>query len=194
MKTEEEIISAVVDGDTDMFEYLVERYQGRVYGLACRMMSNHEDAKDVAQEVFIKAFRSLGRFRRESSFSTWIYRITVNTCNDELKKKKRKKTVSMDAGTDSEGKIFRSQNPASVKGPAEIFENKELGAVLAGILEEINPDHKTVILLRDIYGCSYDEIAGITGCSAGTVKSRISRARNEVRKRVTAMRERGASV
>lgn len=178
---ENKLVNKAVKGDNSAFEALMEKHMGIIYNIALRMTANQDDAEDMTQEIMIKIFRSLGSFKGNSKFSTWIYRVAVNTCLDELKKKKNKKHLSLDAeisGDDGENQIeIKDDSPS----PEKLAEQNELRDMVAAAVKLLSDEHRAVIVLRDIRGMSYNEIAGILGCSDGTVKSRISRARAQLK-------------
>ncbi len=178
---ENKLVNKAVKGDNSAFEALMEKHMGIIYNIALRMTANKDDAEDMTQEIMIKIFRSLGSFKGNSKFSTWIYRVAVNTCLDELKKKKNKKHLSLDAeisGDDGENQIeIKDDSPS----PEKLAEQNELRDMVAAAVKLLSDEHRAVIVLRDIRGMSYSEIAGILGCSDGTVKSRISRARAQLK-------------
>lgn len=175
------LVKKAINGDNSAFEMLMEKHMGIIYNIALRMAANQDDAEDMTQEIMIKIFRSLSSFKGNSKFSTWIYRVAVNTCLDELKKKKNKKHLSLDAeisGDDGEGQLeIKDDSPS----PEKLAEQNELRDMVAAAVKLLSDEHRAVIVLRDIRGMSYSEIAEILGCSDGTVKSRISRARAQLK-------------
>ncbi|NLW91721.1 MAG: sigma-70 family RNA polymerase sigma factor [Syntrophomonadaceae bacterium] len=186
MQSEEQLLQKSLSGDTRAFEELVAQYQGKVYALAFRYMGSEEDASDMAQEALLKAYKSLRLFKGNSSFGTWLYRITTNVCLDELRKRKRRiSPLSLDeplAMQDGEevDKEIADQSP----GADILYEQKEFSDYIQTLLDELRPEHKTAIVLRDVMELSYEEIAQTLDCSLGTVKSRISRARDMLRKKL----------
>ena len=177
---DEILIRAFKDGDKKVFDELVIKYKDKIYNLCYRLMGNAEDADDSAQEAFVKAFKSLKDFRMEASFSTWIYRIAVNECKNKLtslKHKYSKKTVSIDQTKETErGSIMTEIRDNSIS-PADEIVNNERKLLVQEEINRLPEDQRAVIVLRDIDGLSYEEIAKITGDNSGTIKSRISRAR-----------------
>jgi RNA polymerase sigma-70 factor (ECF subfamily) len=167
-------------GDIEAFEKLVEAYQKKVFNIALGMLNNYDDASDIAQEVFIRVFKSIKSFKGESAFSTWLYRITTNACLDELRKSKNKtkNIVSIDEDIHFEDGEAARQIVDDSPSPDMIVEANELKNIVNDAIEELSEEHKTVIILREIQGFSYEEIADIIKSPQGTVKSRISRARN----------------
>lgn len=186
-----ELIKKSQDGDTGNFEILVRMYQGRTYGLCLKLTGNKVDAEDLAQEVFIKAFNSLKGFRLESDFGTWLHRIAVNQWLNLQKKNSRVNIVSLDEPISTgDGKISREIMDENMsKDPLASLEKVELRTMVRQALDQLNQEHRLVLVLRDMEGYSYDEIAVITQCSLGTVKSRINRARQAMREQLTRIQE-----
>jgi len=181
---DQELIGRFLKGDEGAFNRLVLSYQNKVYGLCCRMMGNFEEAEEVAQEVFITVYKSLGEFRGDSRFSTWLYRITVNHCKNRLKYLGRRKyyqSESLDCPIESGDGEIRMQIADENLDPMEQMEQKEVQALVQRKLEELDDEQKIVLMLRDIEGMSYQEIAEILDLREGTVKSRIHRARLELK-------------
>lgn len=187
MQTEEQLLKKSLSGDTRAFEELVTQYQGKVYALAFRYMSNEEDASDMAQEAMLKAYRSLRLFKGNSSFGTWLYRITTNVCLDELRRRKRRIIpLSLDEPLAiQDGEEIEKEIADQTPGADILYEQKEFSEYIQALLDELRPEHKTAIVLRDVMELSYEEIAQTLDCSLGTVKSRISRARDMLRKKLT---------
>ena len=181
MTREEEarIIRRVLDGDTDAFEWIVTEYQRNVYNLALRMVRNSEDAQDMAQEAFIKAYSSLSGFRGDSRFSVWLYRIVSNVCLDFLRKQGKNQTVSLTADED-DGDDAQLDIADSSASPETLLERKMTREAVARGLDTLSPDMRQILLLREMQGLSYDEIGQTLGLEAGTVKSRIFRARKKL--------------
>lgn len=180
-KQEKLLIEKAKNGDRNAFEQLILQNEKIVYNIAYRMISNKEDVKDISQEVFIKVYKNIGRFDEKSAFSTWIYRIAVNTCIDEMRKQKNKQTVSMDEELEKEDSIVKKQFAASIETPEDDFIKKERKKELLTAMNELSEAHKTVLTLRDLQGFSYAEIAEITQTTIGTVKSRLARAREQLK-------------
>ena len=183
MADEKRLIKKAQKGDVDAFQQIITEYQAIVYNISYRYAGNFHDASDMAQEVFLKMFRSINTFRFQSKFSTWIYRVATNTCLDLVKKQKKSApTVSIDDRfEDEEGSAFGSEIADSRYSPEDRTEEAETRDVVNRAIGRLPDDYKTAVILRDIRGLSYDEIAEITDCSVGTVKSRISRARKNLR-------------
>lgn len=185
------LIEKARNGDMESFENLIKQSEKIVYNIAYRMMNHCEDVKDISQEVFIKVYKNLKNFDGKSSFSTWIYRIAVNTCIDEMRKRKGKQTVSIEEESQQEdGGIMKKQISAQTETPEEDYIKKEQQKELLLAVEELSPSHKTVLTLRDLEGFSYSEIAEITETSVGTVKSRLSRAREQLKNKLELLESR----
>jgi RNA polymerase sigma-70 factor, ECF subfamily len=174
--TDHEIITRIRSGQSDLYAELVRQYHKKVMGYCLTMLQNHTDAEEAAQDVFVKAYRSLDRFKEQSSFSTWLYRITANHCLDVLRKRNRRRTVSLDSLVENEGdRIHRlfSESPVA----ADLMENKDL---VGKILSTLSEDYRTILTLREADGLEYQEIAEILECSLDAVKGRLSRARRQL--------------
>ncbi|MCC6694266.1 MAG: sigma-70 family RNA polymerase sigma factor [Candidatus Hydrogenedentes bacterium] len=167
------LVSRAKSGDFRAFEELVRRYRNDVYALAYHFVRNREEAWDVSQEVFIKAHRSLGRFRGDSSFKTWVLRITANQCKDFLKKR-RLDTVSYNDALEAE----HAASP--ILGPEHAVEAKELGEAITTALSQLPFKHRTAFVLREFEGMTYEEMARVMGCNLGTVMSRLHHARKKL--------------
>lgn len=181
---EKHILARARRGDLAAFEELVRRNEKRVYAVALRSSGSPEDAADITQEVFLRAWRSIEDFRGDSGFSTWLFRITTNLCVDFARHRQAQpQTQPLTGEDDAERPI-----PDTAPTPEEHLENSELGRELAAALDEISEEHRRIVLLRDVSGLSYTEIAEVLEISEGTVKSRLSRARIALR---TILQKRG---
>lgn len=188
--TEKELVAKAKQGDLAAFEALIIKHEKIVFNVALRMMNHSEDAKDISQEVFLKAYRSIGNFDERSAFSTWLYRITHNTCIDEMRKRKGKQNYSLEEGLESEDGIMQRQIADEGDTPEESLLRDERKGEILQALETLSEEHKAAIILRDVKGLPYEEIAEILDLSLGTVKSRISRARNHLKTEILKIRER----
>ena len=173
------VIQAVLDGDVNAYEALVKKYEKNVYNLALRMTGNSEDAADMAQEAFIKAYNSLTSFRGDSKFSVWLYRIVSNVCLDFLRSRSRKQTVSLSTEND-DGEEVELDIADETHSPEKLLDRSLTRDAVRRGLAALPPDHREILLLREIQGLSYEEIADVLGLEAGTVKSRIFRARKKL--------------
>lgn len=181
------LVKRCKEGDLKAFDELVNFYQNKVYTIAYRFMGNHADASDLAQDAFIKAYRSLLSFRGDSSFATWLYRIVTNVCRDELRKQSRYKKISLD-----DAMLYSGGNPsleASEMTPEEYMESEEKKDLVQKHLNALSEDQRLILVMREIQGLSYEEIASFLDCTLGTVKSRLNRARQTLKTRIIAQRE-----
>lgn len=175
-----EIVRRAQDGDRQAFQQLVETYQRKVYGICIGMLKDPDDSMDVSQEVFIKVYRYLEKFNFQSSFYTWLYRITVNKCIDYIRKQKRKREVDYDDGIlrDDDVEGDESILPSRLGiNPDKVYGRKELRAKMLEALETLSEKHRTILILREVEGLSYEEIADVLQISKGTVMSRLYHAR-----------------
>ncbi|MBS4024932.1 MAG: sigma-70 family RNA polymerase sigma factor [Clostridia bacterium] len=188
LSADEDLIKKSQQGDQKAFEQLIIKYEKKVYTIAYRMMGNHEDASDLAQEAFIKVFRSIKSFRGEASFSTWIYHVVANVCRDQLRKQKVK-VNSLDEPVAYEGERLEKQLQDSGKSPEEKLEENELKAYLQRLINQLPDEYRLVLVLREFMDFSYEEIAGELNITMGTVKSRLNRARTILKNKLLAERE-----
>jgi len=186
---EKELLERAKNGEIEAFEKLVEGYQKKVFNIALRLIGSHDDASEAAQEVFVKVFKSINKFKGEAAFSTWIYSITRNVCMDELRKKKNKNVVSLDEEIKLPDGDVKREVEDDKPTPEVITEKNELRAVVRKAILSLSEDHKTMIVLRDLQGMSYEEISKVFKCPEGTVKSRINRARQALKEKLKDYRE-----
>ena len=163
-------------GDERAFEALIAPYVDVTYRLCLRMMGNEQDAADMAQEALVRAWRRLSTYKAQSRFSTWLYRIASNVCLDELRKRKNREAESLQALQESGFDPADEQNT-----PEQALDRKDTRAQLARAISSLNEEQRTALLLRDVHGLSYDEIASVLDMNLNTVKSRIARARASLR-------------
>ena len=177
---ERDLVLRAKRGDQDAFEQLVLDNQNRIYSLALRLMGDREEAADLAQEAFLKAWQGLPTFQGESSFSTWLYRLTSNVCIDALRRNRRRQAVAETVSLDDDDSWIE---PADWEGdPQRLLERAELSRAVERGMEAL-PDHfRQVLVLRELSGLSYQEIGTAMELDLGTVKSRIARARVALRK------------
>ncbi len=179
--TELELVARAKQGDQDAFSQLVEINQNKIYSLTLRMTGNPEDGADLAQEAFLRAWRTLPSFQEESSFSTWLYRLASNLCIDFLRKEKRRKTAINSTSLDDEENAVSTEVPDHRFTPENELERKELRRSVSQALLKLSDDHRQVLILRELDGLSYSEISDRLNLEEGTVKSRIARARLSLR-------------
>lgn len=181
MATDEaQLITDSQRGDVRAFNLLVERYQVRLYNLCYRMLSDPDAAADVTQDAFMSAFRNIKRYRG-GSFAAWLLRIAQNGCYDYLRARKRRPTTSIDALIADEEDHAPRQFEDQGEGPDDRSLRNELADEIQRSLDAIDPDQRVVVIMSDIQGLSYDEISAATGWPLGTVKSRLSRGRAQLR-------------
>jgi RNA polymerase sigma-70 factor (ECF subfamily) len=181
------LIRTFLEGDKAAFDRLVLKHKDRLFNLCYRLLGDYEEANDSAQETFINVYGSLGKFRFESAFSTWLYRIAVNTCKNKLKSsafRQKRKMVPLDNPVLGNRSQPSGEIQNGSQSPAKEFEKKERMRVLQEAINALPPEQKEVITLRDIEGFSYEEVADITGFNLGTVKSKLARARQDLRKKL----------
>ncbi|MDK2855892.1 MAG: polymerase sigma-70 factor, subfamily [Bacillota bacterium] len=186
MVPDEVLVKECRRGSREAFAVLVERYQAKIYNLTYRLLGNADDAEELTQEAFCRAFAKLGEFRGEAAFSTWLYRIAHNLCLDELRRRQRRPVLSL---SEHEMRRYLEEVPGENPEAAELCVRRAVLGRLQEVLATLPPDQRTVLVLRDVQDLSYEEIAQIIGCSLGTVKSRLNRARRALRDKLSAERE-----
>ena len=175
---EEALIKKAQDGDVVAFNRLVLKYQEAVYNVAYRIMGDPQSAEDATQEAFISAYKALKRFRG-GNFKSWLMRIATNACYDELRRRKRRPQTSLDKITDENESFAFLRSPD--EGPEKAQQRLEMMHAIEDCLRTLPDDQRITAVLGDVEGYNYQEIAGMTGVSLGTVKSRMSRARAKLR-------------
>lgn len=180
---EKKLAELAAAGDQKAFEQLVLQYQKPVYNLALRMAGNADDAFDLAQEAFLRAWRALPQFKFESALSTWLYRLTSNICIDFLRQKKRSKVVSL-SFVNEDDESCELDRPDPAPGPEARAVAKAEREEVARALDSLEPEYREALTLCAIHGMSYIEISEVLEVPAGTVKSRISRGREKMRRKL----------
>ena len=173
------LVGAAQIGDTDAFEELVARHRDKIYARAFSMMRNEDEAIDLSQEAWVKGWQRLAQFQGDSSFATWITRIVINLCLDEIRKQKRRHTESIEEMDEESGGVER-QMPAITVNPTERLERGELRQRIDRALGQLSHEHRTVLVLHEFEEMEYKEIAKTMGCSIGTVMSRLFYARRKL--------------
>ncbi|MBN2041214.1 MAG: sigma-70 family RNA polymerase sigma factor [Spirochaetes bacterium] len=189
------LIRDCLDNNRDSFNRLVLKYKDMVFNLCFRIVADYDEANDCAQEVFIKVYENLNTFKFQAAFSTWLYRIAVNICRNHLSSLKfrtRKKMISLSGGNEETDRpdnprLSVTDVPDDSYSPEKIYEKKEKKEIVRNAINSMPPKEKILIVLRDIEGRSYEEIAEITGFRMGTVKSGLARARQELRNMLRGM-------
>lgn len=180
--SEEQLIRRAQQGDNGAFEELLLLHQKKVYNLCLRMSANPDDALDLSQEAFLRAWRSLGQYQFEANFSTWLFRLTSNICIDFLRRKKRRQETSLTESYDDSDEGAELAVPDAQPGPEQQAMTNETKIELARAMEQLSPEHREILQLRVIEDLQYEQIADILGVRVGTVKSRLARARLSFRK------------
>ena len=181
------LVRAIQAGDIAAFDQLVLKHKDKLFNLVYWFLGDYQEANDCAQETFIKVFKSLKKFRFESAFSTWLYRIAMNTCKNRLRSSAyrwKKKTVPLENPEGANGGNFSHAIRNDSTSPVIELEKKERMKLIQESIDSLPEEQKRVVVLRDIQGLSYDEIADISGLNLGTVKSRLARGRLELRNKL----------
>ena len=181
--SEAELVVRACSGRTDAFAVLVARYEGQIYNTVAHLVGSQQDAEDIAQEVFMKAFRGLGGFRQEARFGTWLYGIMLNCVRSHWRSQgRRRATVSLDRRGSDEDPIL--DPPSEQDGPVARSVRHETVQMVRDAITELAEDLREIVVLRDIDGLSYDEMAEALGLPLGTVKSRLFRARSVLKDKI----------
>ena len=173
------VVSAFLEGESRAFDELVNRYQNRLLNFVYRTTGDRERAEDLVQEVFVRVYRHIHRFDRSRKFSTWIYTIASNLAKNELRNRSRNPLVlfqTIRRNWEDDDRPLQFEDPAT--RPDDLYRKRHLREVVEDAVEKLPPHHRNVFVLRELEGKSYEEIAEITSCNLGTVKSRLNRARN----------------
>ena len=184
MSTDDLLVLRFQQGDKAAFEELVGRHRDRIYNYLRAMAGSDSDAEDLTQEAFIRAYVNAHSFRRESSFHTWLYRIAYNAYLDSARKQKRRPTLSLDQPI-SEDDDATPDVPDPGEGPEQHAQRMEMQEVLSNALQDLPERLRSVVVLHDVYGYSYEEIAVVARCPLGTVRSRLFHARQRLRRKLS---------
>jgi len=180
-----ELIERTIKGEHKAFDELVLKYQDRIFNIAYRMMGSYEEAKDLSQEAFINTFKSLVNFRKESSFYTYLCQILINLCRNRYKRLNRdSKLVSIDDPLRTEDGEVKLEIPDNTSSPRDILEKKDKEARVQEAINDLDEEQRGVVVLRDIQGLSYEDIAQALNLNIGTIKSRLHRARHELKNKL----------
>jgi RNA polymerase sigma-70 factor (ECF subfamily) len=181
--TDEELVARSMAGDVESFNQLVTRWERPIYALAYRVIGREEDARDVCQDTFLRAFRALPGFKGQAKFSSWLYRIALNLCRDWIRRKKRAPIVDMPEGVDM-------VELAAEQGPAESIEDlvarNEMSRIVAQGMELLPEEQRTAIVLKEYHGLTFQEIADLQGCPLSTVKTRLYQGLSVLRRHLEA--------
>ncbi len=184
--SDEELVERYGAGDGESFRMLVERYQDRVYHIVYGIVGNRDEAEDLSQEVFLRVYRFLHRFKGKSRFYTWLYRLTVNVCLSARRKRKNEpgKIFSLADSSkygDDPGEIELADESFS---PLKVLQNREMAETIKSAINSLSKVLKSTFVLREFEEFSYEELARVFRCSRGTIKSRLSRAREQLRRKI----------
>ncbi len=178
------LVRAAQKGDQGAFRQLVERYQRRVYQLALGMMKDADEAMDISQETFVRVHRYLPTFKGDSSFFTWTYRIAMNLCLDAQRRRNRGERIDVSEGDEAEIEAAMDPPSAALAGPQRAALNSELKDKIEDALAGLSENHRAILLLREVEGLSYEELAKVLGIRKGTVMSRLFHARLKMQKKL----------
>ncbi|MFN0150723.1 MAG: RNA polymerase sigma factor [bacterium] len=176
--SDEELMIRYREGDVSTFPVIVSRYRDRLTSAVVRLVGDRDKAEDIVQETFLRVHKNAARYKTIARFSTWIYTIALNMAKNEIRNTKRRKTSSLwDMGLEKDGEPSAYEIPDNSERPDDVVERRNLRGLMERCIQELPPKYRTIIVLRDVEGLSYDEIAGILKLPEGTVKSRMNRAR-----------------
>jgi RNA polymerase sigma-70 factor, ECF subfamily len=168
--TDEELVARSMGGDLDSFNQLVLRWERPIYALAYRVIGREEDARDVCQETFLRAFRALGGFKGQAKFSSWLYRITLNLCRDWIRRERRQPLAQTPEGVDLVELAGEAEDTESIE---ELVARKEIGAAVSKAMALLPEEQRTAIVLKEYHGLTFQEIADMLDCPLSTVKTRL---------------------
>ncbi len=179
--TDEELVARSMDGDVDSFNQLIRRWERPIYALAYRTLGREDDARDVCQETFLRAYRAINGFKGQAKFSSWLYRIALNLCRDWMRRQRRTPVVQMPEDVDI-------SELAAAHGPSESIETlvgrREIGRAVAAAMAKLPEEQRTAILLKEYHGLTFQEIAEMQGCPLSTVKTRLYQGLSVVRRQL----------
>jgi RNA polymerase sigma-70 factor (ECF subfamily) len=182
MTTDEELVARSRGGDLDSFNQLVVRWERPIYALAYRVIGREEEARDVAQETFLRAFRALGGFKGQAKFSSWLYRITLNLCRDWIRRERRTPVSQPPEGVDIVELVGETEPSESIE---DLVSRRELGRAVARAMALLPDEQRTAIVLKEYHGLTFQEIADLLECPLSTVKTRLYQGLTVVRKHLT---------
>jgi RNA polymerase sigma-70 factor (ECF subfamily) len=191
-RTDEELVALATAGDLDSFNQLVTRWERPIYALAYRTLGREEDARDVVQEAFLRAFRGLRGFRGQAKFSSWLYRITLNLCRDWMRRERRAPVVQLPEGTDAAEIADRQMAPT--ESVEDLVARREMSAAVARAMADLPDEQRTAILLKEYHGLTFQEIADTLDCPLSTVKTRLYQGLSVLRRRLERRQSEEASL
>jgi len=181
-RTDEELVARATAGDLDSFNQLVARWERPIYALAYRTLGREEDARDVVQEAFLRAFRGLRGFKGQAKFSSWLYRITLNLCRDWLRRERRAPIVQVPEGTDPVE--MADDQAAPTESVEDLVARREMSLAVARAMAELPEEQRTAIMLKEYHGLTFQEIADMLDCPLSTVKTRLYQGLSVLRRRL----------
>jgi RNA polymerase sigma-70 factor, ECF subfamily len=180
-RTDEELVEACLAGDSSAFDVLVGRWDRKIQGAIYRVLGSEDEARDLSQEAFLKAYRGLGSFKREARFSSWLYQIALNLCRDRLRRRRGRTMVSLDELDEGGAQLSASASPPSA---LDLVETRDLQRTVAAAVAELPEEQREVIVLKEYQGLTFLEIAGILDVPISTVKTRLYRGLGHLRERL----------
>jgi len=191
-QTDEELVALATAGDLDCFNQLVARWERPIYALAYRTLGREEDARDVVQEAFLRAFRGLRNFRGDAKFSSWLYRITLNLCRDWIRRERRAPIAQMPEGGDPIEVADEKMSPS--ESVEDLVARQELSGAVARAMADLPEEQRTAILLKEYHGLTFQEIADQLDCPLSTVKTRLYQGLSVLRRRLERRQSEEASL
>jgi RNA polymerase sigma-70 factor (ECF subfamily) len=191
-RTDEDLVACATAGDTDCFNQLVSRWERPIYALAYRTLGREEDARDVVQEAFLRAYRGLRGFKGQAKFSSWLYRITLNLCRDWMRRERRAPVVQLPEGADP--MELADTRMAPTESVEELVARREMSAAVAKAMAELPEEQRTAILLKEYHGLTFQEIADTLDCPLSTVKTRLYQGLSVLRRRLERRQAEDASL
>jgi RNA polymerase sigma-70 factor, ECF subfamily len=188
--SDEELVAAFQSGDISAFDLLVQRWDRRIQGVVFRLVGNHEEARDLSQEAFLKAYRALGTFKKEARFSSWLYQIAVNATRDRFRRRRRRVDVSLEDVDDGAETSLRDAAPSAL----ELVESSDLSRAVAAAMAELPDEQREVVILKEYEGLTFPEIAETLDVPLSTVKTRLYRGLGQLRVRLERQGIRGTAV
>jgi RNA polymerase sigma-70 factor (ECF subfamily) len=180
-RTDEELVALSMGGDKDSFNQLILRWERPIYALAYRVIGREEDARDVVQETFLRAFRALPGFKGQAKFSSWLYRIALNLCRDWIRRQRRAPVSQLPEDTDA---IELATETGPVESIEDLVARRELSAIVEEAMSELSEEQRTAIILKEYHGMTFQEIADMQGCPLSTVKTRLYQGLSLLRRRL----------
>ena len=179
--TDEELVARSIRGDAESFNQLILRWERPIYALAYRVIGREEDARDVVQETFLRAFRALPGFKGQAKFSSWLYRIALNLCRDWIRRQQRAPVSQMPEDIDPAELLAETQPTESIE---DLVARRELSAIVADAMKSLSDEQRTAIILKEYHGMTFQEIADMQGCPLSTVKTRLYQGLSQLRKQL----------